>query len=86
VKPRTFTPDSGNSNYALAYRICEPWAREEPLAHSANYKKCIADADAVRSQELKWDWPGALFIAFVPLALFLIVGYSVRGVVRWVQG
>jgi hypothetical protein len=76
---------TANSNYALAFRVCEPWAREEPLTHSANYTKCIADADSVRSRELKWDWPGVLFVAFVPLAVFWIVGYSISGVARWIR-
>jgi hypothetical protein len=69
IAARVSETQKANNNYALAYRTCEPWAREEPLSRSSNYTECTADADSRRSRELKWDWPGALFVAFVPLAL-----------------
>jgi hypothetical protein len=85
IAARVSETRTANSNYALAYRTCEPWAREEPVGRSADYTKCIADADLARSRDVKWDCPGVLFVAFVPLALFWIVGYSVRYVVRWIS-
>ena len=64
----------------LAVHLCEGSTR--PLDWAP---RCNPEFSRAWYQELEGSWIAALFYGLAPLPLFCGIGYSIRGIVRWVR-